>query len=93
MNEFTSVYRNHPQSSSMVHYSFLRVEAGRIFMYQKVNAYLSYKYDKQIRFLIARHYLKIAKFHKKNKARFRSWMAFIRLFVYDPKFVIERTKK
>ncbi|MCE3296656.1 MAG: glycosyl transferase family 2 [Crocinitomicaceae bacterium] len=93
INEITSVYRNHPQSSSLVHYSFLRVQRNRIFMYKQVNAYLDYKYNRQIIQLIARHYLRIAKFHKKDKSAMKALTTFVRLFLYHPKFVLQRVSK
>ncbi|MGV3631163.1 MAG: glycosyltransferase [Bacteroidota bacterium] len=93
INEITSVYRNHTRSSSIVNYSFSRVQQNRIFMYEKVNAWLDYKYKDQIRRLIARHYLRIAKFHRKNKAGFKSLLASVRLFFYSPKFILRRVSK
>ncbi len=93
INELTSVYRNHPKSSSLVHYQFMRVQKNRVFMYEKVNEYLDYRYKSQIRELIARHYLRIAKFQRKNKHFFKAMVAFMRLFFYHPKFVLQRLSK
>lgn len=93
INDITSVYRNHAESSSMLDYSFMRVERNRIFMYEKINAYLDYKCNKLIRRLIARHYLKIAKFQRINKAGGQTLRAFAHLFFYYPEFVLQRVSK
>ncbi len=66
-NTNTSVYRNHPKSSSTIDYKFIKMSLGRINIYNCINRYFDYEYDKKIRIFIAKHYLNIFKFAVKNK--------------------------
>lgn len=58
----TSVYRNHPKSTSTIDYELIRLENGRIFIYKCINSYFDNKYQKTTKNLIIKHYTNLYRY-------------------------------
>jgi glycosyltransferase involved in cell wall biosynthesis len=61
-NVNTSVYRNHPKSTSTVDYEFIRLNIGRINIYNCLNIFFENKYKKVVDNYLNKHYNRIIKF-------------------------------
>lgn len=77
INTNTSVYRNRAGSHSLTWYGYLKIQRSRIKMYKCINEYLDYKFNKQIKTIIAKHYLNLFKYYCKNNKRKEAVNAFI----------------
>lgn len=85
INDVSSVYRHHPQGVSTREYAFVRTNKIRIHVLQCVNEYFDYQYAKKIKPIIAKHYLRLAKFHFRNKDYLKNLSSIVMSIMYDPK--------
>jgi glycosyltransferase involved in cell wall biosynthesis len=87
INDITSVYRNRAGSHSLTWYGYLKIQNSRIKMYKLVNEFLDYSCDKQIKALIAKHYINIFKHYRRLKNYFKAFVALYKAYLNDNKEV------
>ena len=89
INDFTSVYRHHSQGVSTKFYSFFNTNNTRIFVLKNINQYFNFKYKKKINQLIARHYINVFRYYRRNYEYFRAIISLFKVLVYSPKVMID----
>lgn len=88
INEFTAVYRHHPNGVSNKGWNAIKANKRRIFVYENVNHDFHYRYRKIINPILADYYFALGKLIYKTKSRIAAIPYLIKAILYNPSLLI-----
>lgn len=88
INEFTAVYRHHPNGVSSKGWNAIKANKRRIFVYENVNHDFHYRYRKIINPILADYYFALGKLTYKTKSRIAAIPYLIKAILYNPSLLI-----